>query len=354
MKQNETLISAADPLLSYTGRIDFSDPAAPLFIYSGSFLRMRFTGTSLRVVLRNHYFWSSNYIGYAIDGSSDSVVRLSQDPEARIYTLAEHLPPGEHELFLWKRQDGLHYFQLEGVLLDAGAKLASCPPKSRRRILFYGDSVTSGAGCEAFGYEGKADPETQNRFDNAWYAYSMCTARALDAEVHNIAQGGLAVLSGTGYVHMPDTDGWEFTYDKLGYVRELGLSDWDLSKFVPHVAVIALGQNDNYPDVVLDEGHRQRWKGAYHRVLDRLSAAWPKAQFILTTTVMQHDLSWDEMLKEICTERNTPQFCYFGYSRTGRATPGHPRISEHAEMARELTEFIQGLGEQLWQDESDR
>ncbi len=55
-----------------------------------------------------------------------------------------------------------------------------------------------------------------------------------------------------------------------------------------------------------------------------------------------HDPEWDNAIEEIKNE-----LCEDGikayrnvFSRNGAATPGHPRLPEHDEMARELTEFI--------------
>ena len=42
------LISPTDKM-SYMGRIDFSDPEQPLFIWAGSSVSMRFTGTSIGI-----------------------------------------------------------------------------------------------------------------------------------------------------------------------------------------------------------------------------------------------------------------------------------------------------------------
>ena len=40
---------------------------------------------------------------------------------------------------------------------------------------------------------------------------------------------------------------------------------------------------------------------------------------------------------------------HFLFSRNGAATPGHPRVAEHEEMARELTAFIESLGKSIWE-----
>ena len=83
-----------------------------------------------------------------------------------------------------------------------------------------------------------------------------------------------------------------------------------------------------------------------------------QATIICATTVLQHDASWDQAnddaVRVVSTgDRNNgvapdPKVHHFLYSRNGSATPGHPRIAEHQEMADELTAFIESLGPAIW------
>ena len=40
---------------------------------------------------------------------------------------------------------------------------------------------------------------------------------------------------------------------------------------------------------------------------------------------------------------------HFAYSRAGTGTPGHPRIAEDEEMARELCAYLESFGAELWE-----
>ena len=77
--------------------------------------------------------------------------------------------------------------------------------------------------------------------------------------------------------------------------------------------------------------------------------------FILITTVLMHDPDWDNAIEEIKNELISdglvPQdkLFHFMFTRNGKATPGHPRISEQREMAEELTCFISNLGDKIWE-----
>ena len=81
-----------------------------------------------------------------------------------------------------------------GLIFDADAQLQAPEPKPEKKIEVYGDSVSAGEVSEAVDYVGKEDPEHQGQYSNSWYAYSAITARKLNAQLHDVAQGGIALL----------------------------------------------------------------------------------------------------------------------------------------------------------------
>jgi hypothetical protein len=129
------------------------------------------------------------------------------------------------------------------------------------------------------------------------------------------------------------------------------LSSWDFSRWTPHVVVLAIGQNDPHPDndIAADPAKRQRWVCRYTRWLGELREKYPKALFVVATTILQHSLVWEDALDEACVAAADSRVVRFRYTRCATGTPGHPRASEHMEMARELTAFLESFGEALWQ-----
>ena len=63
----------------------------------------------------------------------------------------------------------------------------------------------------------------------------MITARNLGAQIHNIAQGGIAIFDNTGYYHAPNYIGMESVYNKLCLFPEAskGVTPWILLEFIP-------------------------------------------------------------------------------------------------------------------------
>lgn len=383
-------ISPADPAIRTMGRIDDDDPERPVWVYPYTQAAFRFTGTSLTVTLINHWCYGDSHIGVVIDGA-ESKVRIPSGADGAhgascgpvTLVLAEHLPDIVHEAVVFKRQDGQHYLELLGFGVDAGAQVM--PPSAAepsRRIEVFGDSVSCGERNEAILYTGKGDPDVDlSSYSDSWRSYAAITARALGAQVHITAQGGASLLDGIGWFNGPDYIGMEGIWDRIEYNPVLGAAKpWDFSRYSPHVVVVAVGQNDSHPhDFMADDYdgvEARHWRDRYVDFLRAIHGMYPQATLICATTVLCHDPSWDRAIDEAVRTFNETigddSLTSFGhttvngghpmkadaiahhflYSRNGSATPGHPRVPEHEEMARELVGFIASLGGDIWTDET--
>lgn len=352
-KNKYTLIESDNLNYQYMGRVDFENPKAPTIIYAGSMIKTRFTGRSVKVAVKNVHAYYENAIGFIIDGNITGKAVIEEHNKDIILDIAEGLSEEVHDLILFKRSDAAHYFDFYGIILEKGCHLEAPEAKSNRRIECFGDSVSAGEVSEAVEYVGKSDPEGhEGIYSNSWYSYSMITARKLGAEINNNAQGGIAVLDGTGYFNPSlGYKGLESTYDKLRYSAELGeCNKWDFSRYTPHVVIMALGQNDSHPIDYInkDKEKREHWKSKYKEIILDLRSKYPNALFVIITTLLCHNEGWDIALDEMTKEINDEKIVRFKFKRNGIGTPGHLRIPEAEEMAEELTEFIKGFGEEIW------
>lgn len=348
------LVSPENKYLQYSGRIDFDDKNAPVLVYAASYVKMVFTGTSVAVSLANHHSCWTNEMGYFIDGEQGRI-RLREDEERERYVLAEALPDTRHELLFFKRMDSCHTVTFYGFEVDEGAEILAPEPKPVRRMEVFGDSVSCGEVSEALDYVGKPDPVHDGEYSNSWYSYAWMTARKLNAELHDTSQGGIPLLDGTGWFAAPDYKGMESCYDKIEYHPDLGeTKQWDFSGYTPHVVVVAIGQNDNHPvDYMAEDYDGEKavyWRVRYRAFIERLMELYPKAQIILTTTILEHDANWDRAIGEVWEQIGSARVHHFLYSRNGKGTPGHVRIPEAEEMAEELSSYIESLGETIWED----
>lgn len=339
----------SDPNAVYMGRFDRTNSETKLF-YAGSLVKLKIRGTYLKAVINSSILWGSLKLGVVIDGEMRGIPLSSENNGKDIaVTAAEGLQDGEHTVIIYKRHAGNQTLFFKEFETDG--EFIAPEPLPEMKIEVYGDSVCAGEVIEALDYVGQCDPENhESRFDNVWNSFVMQTARSLNAQIHNICQGGIALFDGTGYFHYPDYIGLESVYDKVCYFPEGGEpTAWDFSRYIPDAVVIAIGQNDKHngkteqDDIdINDPAYRTKWKNAYIKLVRELDGNYGGTDFVLTTTVLIHDKSWDDAIEEIKDE-----LCAMGikahhniFTRNGAATPGHPRLPEHNEMAEELTKFI--------------
>lgn len=353
MRQEDTLLISPDYKdLIYSGRIDFGCTKEPVFVYPCSSVSMNFTGNILKVRIKNHHLYWKNYIGYILDGKQ-GVLPLSEQGVEEVFEIPVEEDRACHEFLLFKRQDACHYFSLCGFELGADEKVCPSVQNQKRRIEVYGDSVSAGEVSEAVAWTGQPDPCHEGEYSNSWYSYAWITARKLGAQIHNIAQGGIALMKGTGWYMPPEYIGIEQIYDKIRHCPALGtVTSWDFSKYCPHVVIIAIGQNDSHPEDYMVAGlagkKAVRWMAHYKKFVKRIRELYPEATILLTTTILNHDESWDKAIEKVCVELKDEKVLHFRYRKNGCGTPGHIRIGEAEEMAEELSAYILSLGEEIW------
>lgn len=350
--QKEKWIPADHPALQYMGRIDWEDPENPVWVYACTCVRVRFTGRYIKAEVTNHRLCWDNFLGVLVDGIQ-SKVKL--DPQGRqLWTLAENLEPGEHELLLFKRQDACHYLTFHGLYVEEAAAVSAPDPLPKRKIEIYGDSVSAGEVSEAVEYCAQTDPPHNGEFSNSFYSYAWFTARMLGAQLHDIAQGGIALLDDTGYFHAPDYKGMAHCFDKLQYNDQIAPNKpWDFSRYTPHAVVLAIGQNDPHPDDYMSrepQGQQvQNWKCHYRAWVQQLRRIYPNAYIVLTTTILNHHPGWDAAIDQVCQALHDPKITHFLYTQNGCGTPGHIRIPEAEQMGRELSAYLDSLPG-IWED----
>ena len=350
----ERFVPMTDPALRFTGRIDFADAENPFFIYPCSSLQLRVTGRTLRVLLNNQHSYYENRLGVIVNGVQSAVLLEKGD---QVIDLSNRLTQEENDVLLFKRQDCCHAYRLNGLVVSANAELLPLPERPARRMEVYGDSVSAGEVSEAEFACAQPDPEGHNGlYSNSWLSYSWQAARLMNAELHDIATGGMALLDKTGYFNWPDFIGMESCWDKINYYPAFGApTAWDFTQYTPHVVVVAIGQNDHNPVNIMaddyDSEASKHWRSEYRRFLGQLREKYPRAHIVCTTTILGHHENWDKAIDEVCCElRETDErIHHFLYTKNGCGTPGHIRGSEAAVMAKELSAFVESLPG-VWED----
>lgn len=341
IEKGKKLIPADSGCFQYVGRIDFDDPKRPVMAWPGTYADVNFTGTSAAVVLKDVNLQQDTHFAVIVDGVMKKIT-LRHTGEDDVYTAAEGLEDKPHTLRILKTLASHNYIEFAGIIVDESAEVSNPQHKYDMKLEVYGDSVSAGELTEALFYEGHSDPPHHSQYDNVHFSYAMSLARKLNAELHDIAQGGIALFDGTGYFCADQLTGMLSCYDKLEYSPYYPKKDWDFSRWQPDTVIIALGQNDANPEPerIKTPEYRRKWKDAYIGFLNDLRSKYPGARFVLILTVLGHDPTWDDALDEICAEVDSPEVTHYRFRRCGKATNGHPRATEQEEMAGELYNYL--------------
>ena len=342
-------IDLKDTHLRWSGRIYWRERKKPLWIFPATSLCFRMKGSKAVLRVRNYNQYWENSLGVIVDGVQRKCV-IEKEGITEIVLFNEELAEKQkiHEVLIFKRMDSCHLCKIEGLELSEDAELLPLPEVEDRRIEVYGDSVSAGEVSEAVEYTGKEDPEHNGEYSNSWYSYAWMTARKLHAQIHDIAQGGIALLDNTGWFLEPEAVGIESAWDKIQYNPYYGeLIPWDFEEYRPDVVLVAIGQNDNHPkDYMKEDYYGEKavyWREHYKQFLSHLREKYPEVHIICHTTLLCHDISWDNAIDEVVESLNDQKISHYIFKRNGCGTPGHLRIPEAQEMAEELSTYIKKL-----------
>ncbi len=348
-------IDPKDERLEYSGRVDFDSVGGPTLVYPCTNVKMKISGTKeVKVRVLNHRSHNNNYLGAIVDGDQRCICIFDEEKElGDTFTVAKGLDPSKtHEIMLFKRMDSCHTVQLLDFFADDGAVLTKSVTEYKKKLEFYGDSVTAGEVSEAIEYCKKQDPENKGEYSNSYWSYAWITARMLDAEIHDIAQGGISLLDDTGWYAGPNFKGIFNMYDRIEYNPYLGVTKrFDFSSYMPDVVVIAIGQNDANPVNFMAEDYdgemAELWRRSYAYFISLIRTRRPDAHIILATTILGHDAAWDRAIDEVCEHlrEKDKKIHHFLYSENGCGTPGHIRKPEAVKMAEELKSFINSISD---------
>jgi lysophospholipase L1-like esterase len=253
---------ADNPNISYYGRWDMSNPAAPATDWGAVYIRLAFEGPDLSLELEDE----GNYFQYSIDNGPFRVIDAG---EGQLLVLADGLSDANHELLLARRSHcKFGKTVIKGLRLKAGKNLLPPPPPLSRRIEFLGDSVSIGFANESIEIARFGDLETEN----GYMAFGPQAARILNADYHVIAKQALGVDK-----NLLETAGGSEPHI-IDYYKRL-LSDrgeWNFSSWVPDVVVIAAGAVD-YLGLLQPYPSQSQYEPAYRELISFIRLKNPDA-----------------------------------------------------------------------------
>jgi hypothetical protein len=330
-----TLVKNDNQKIRYCGRIDIKD-SATIMSWTGSSVLFNFHGNSVKAELGDED--GNNFFDVIIDGKVLKQLHLKKGKNE--YTICEGLKNTDHSVELFKITEAafgrtyIYQFQL-----NRGAKLLAPTPVPKRKMVFFGNSITCG-----YGDEDSAGNNSAPQYEDGYMSYAAITARKLHADFHCISKSGIGVMVSWFPLIMPEM------YDRL-YYNDPDIK-WDFSRYSPQIVVVNLFQNDSWIVKIPTNPEFERIFGnkaptpefiinAYESFIKKLMNHYPNAKIVCALGNMDATKSGSPWIgyieKAVAGLGNKNLYtCIFPYKQTS----GHPSEKEQLSMANQLTTFI--------------
>lgn len=334
-------ISSKDKHLDYMGRVGFSNSSAE-FYWSGTSVGITVKGTKeIRALLNVKKDF--NYYYAVVDGNTSNLKKIKLSKGKKMYTLVTFLDLKEHYVELVKitnTDDNTTLFY--GFEIDKNATVLKSKKVKKRKIEFFGDSITCGHGTDV--PADSTDSGAPEYFNN-FKTYDAITARHFDATYHCTAKSGIGLMVSWFSYIMPEI------YDRINPGNPN--SKWNFSAYVPDIVVVNLFQNDSW---IINMPENEQFKNrfgvvkptnefivnAYVDFISRIRMHYPKAQIICclgNMDIVREGSIWPELINTAVLKLNDKKIVshFFSYKNTN----GHPKEKEQQAMADDLIKFIE-------------
>lgn len=343
--------------ISYSGRVDFSNPKKPTFCYSGVSIQTTFVGIDISMVLKDYGQGGdahTNYYAVLLDGKLHKVIEAL--PGKHTYELATKLPNEKHTIEIFKRTEcSVGSSEFLGFNASSGTVFEK-PASKKNRIEFIGDSFTCGYGNEvsiAAPPAGNPNIGFHSKNEDHYMSYSAQTARALDAEYRCVAYSGRGMYrnnSGNQNGTIPKI------YERI-FPDDYYSVSWDAKKEIPDVIVVFLGINDFAPESSGDELNDDLYTKTYVHFVEKLRSHYRLAKIVCISGVGLSDM-WPDGRKCLTRFNNCIQQVVESRNSAGDnkvfqinisvptshyGEDWHPTIASHTKMAEQLTPFIEKI-----------
>ncbi len=334
--KTKLLVPYSSPEIEYWGRIDTTKNDAAELYWSGTSIHLNFEGSSISVLFDEER--GDNYYNVIID---DSLFLFRPDTLKQYYQLATGLTAGAHSLKLFKRTEwDRGWSRFYGFKVSGKAKILPPPTPKKRKIEFYGNSITAGYGVEDF--SGKDRPDSI--FTNNYLSYATLTAKHFDAEFRCIVKSGIGITISWFPLVMPEI------YDRVDPTDPE--SKWDFSQFTPDLVIINLFQNDSWlverpehPEFIRQFGTTKPSDDfivkSYADFVSSIRKEYPETPVICMLGNMdatRKGSRWPGLAEEAVAVLNDANI--YTFFEPFKETSGHPSIQEQQTMAGHLSAFI--------------
>jgi hypothetical protein len=327
------------PKLTYSGRV-FTNQDSTSIYWPGTAININFKGTSLKAKLKSTK--EDAYFYLILGDSVHSKIEVLKNQPVSSYTLASNLSLKNHSATLFKLSNSTSANQFYGFQLSNDGKILKPNKLPKRKIEFYGNSITAGHGVDT---PPSIIDSGEPKYFNNYYTYAAITARYFNAQYVNTSRSGIGVMLSWFPEIMPET------FNRLDPLESSSL--WDFNNYQPQIIVVNLFQNDSW--LVNSPKHQQfidRFgtqkpmqsfiTNAYKNLITSIRQNNPKAIIICALGNMdatKENSKWPEYIKTATSELNDSKIynLIFPYKNSA----GHPKRNEQEAMAKQLISFIE-------------
>jgi lysophospholipase L1-like esterase len=334
-KHNDAkLFNADDPLIQYTGRVSLKNPHVPRIWASGVYMEAKFKGSKCEILINDEVPGGDNhnYLEIVIDGKNPYRIKLKD--KINVISVPEGLSDGEHTILICKdTESNTGYIDVIGFRCE---QLLPLPAKPKRKIEYFGDSITSGTGMDLSVIA--CDKGQWYDQHNGYMSYGARTSRNLNAQWQLTAQAGVGLIHSCCdmKVVMPQI------YDKV-FLHSDSIR-WDFKAYRPDVVTICLGQNDGA------QQDSTQFCTAYVNFIKTIRQHYPKADIICLTSPMGDKTLTTVLQRYLTAITNNLNASgdklvskYFFSHQYHNGCGGHPDLADHELIANELTVYIKQL-----------
>lgn len=321
--------------IAYTGRINRKNGMSYLFVYPGTQIKARFTGSGIAMNMKP----GSGYFEVMVDGINPHKIFVGDNDS--IVTLASGLGEGLHEVEITLVYEGYAKRpEFRGFILPQGAQMAQAPTLPRLKLEFIGNSITCGYGNEA---PDKSYPFADST-ENHYFTYAALAARALDAQEMCVARSGIGVYRNYAGKDKPNTMTKWYDYTCILDSTQ----KWDFKQYRPDIICVNLGTND-LSTKGYDIGTYEQYYLAFIRHLHEVQ---PQASIVALTgsmlggTPLQEQKVVLDRVGEVVKAEGVKYYRFDMSTQDGSLGYGaswHPSMRQHRKMAAELIPFLRSI-----------
>lgn len=307
-------------IVNYYGRVHLKDDKAYILNTASAF-ELSFYGTSLNATFNEGIGLK---IRIYIDNKDTGTKLIEKDTK-----LCANLTKDIHIIKVVRCN-----YEYRGVISLAsiyGAEYyLKAPERPHKKLEFYGDSITVGAGINA---DGSGDT-IANEDGTLTYAYR--TMLHYNAEANYLAFDGATVMKAPWRY-------WTYESQYTNYSLISDMTPWDFNKFIPHYLIINLGTNDA-GIVNRGEGILNELSESYISFLTSIRSHYERNIIVCCYGMMGVDQDISYTINSAVIKMNDPNIHYFEFtpvSCTGNEY--HPDVNGSIDGANQLIGFIDGL-----------